>query len=57
VHNFGPATGSFVPLLVGLASQRIGLGASFGVFAAGGYAVMAICTLALPETRGRQLDK
>lgn len=57
VHNFGRATGSFAPLLVGLVSQRIGLGAAFGIFAAGGYAVMAICTLALPETRGRQLEK
>lgn len=57
VHNFGRATGSFVPLLVGLLSERVGLGVSFGVLAAGGYAMMVGCTLALPETRGQPWEE
>jgi MFS family permease len=55
VHNFGRATGSLLPFLVGVFSQRVGLGISFGAFAAGGFTLMVISALCLPETRDRGL--
>ena len=52
VHNFGRGVGAFAPLLVGIFSERLGLGFSIGIFGAGGFAVMLLFAALLPETRG-----
>ncbi len=55
-YNFGRGLGAFFPTLVGLVSASVGLGAAIGVFAAIAYAIVILAALALPETRGRELQ-
>jgi MFS family permease len=57
VHNFGRAAGALFPFLVGLFSDRLGLGLAIGLFSASGLAFMLLFTFALPETRGRSLTE
>jgi len=55
-YNAGRAIGSFLPTLVGFASQSLPLGATIAVFSAFASAIMVVMLLLLPETRGRSLD-
>ncbi|MFT3766408.1 MAG: MFS transporter [Minicystis sp.] len=55
-YNFGRAAGALFPWLVGLLERRLGLGPAIGVFAVAAYGVMALAALALPETKGKQLQ-
>jgi hypothetical protein len=57
VRNFGRAAGALFPFLVGLFSDRLGLGLAIGLFSASGLAFMLLFTFALPETRGRSLTE
>lgn len=54
-YNFGRGIGALFPALVGYLSQSMGLAAAIGLFAGGAYVVVLICTLLLPETKGRAL--
>ena len=53
-YNFGRAAGALFPLLIGILSESIGLGAAIALGAAA-YGLSLVALLALPETRGRQL--
>ena len=55
-YNFGRAFGSFCPAVIGLSSSTYGLGASIGVVAAACYCLVILAVIALPETRGKELD-
>ncbi len=55
VHNVGRGIGGMMPLVVGLLAHRIGLGHAIGIVGAGGYALVFVMALAVPETRGREL--
>lgn len=57
VHSFGRAAGGLFPFLVGLFSDRLGLGLAIGLLSASGFAFMLLFTFALPETRGRSLTE
>lgn len=52
-YNIGRAAGALFPALVGLLSAHMPLGQAIGVFAAAGYATMAIAAFLLPETKGK----
>jgi MFS family permease len=54
-YNFGRGIGALFPTLVGYLSQSMGLAAAIGLFAGGAYVMVLICTLLLPETKGRAL--
>ncbi|MSV34486.1 MAG: MFS transporter [Bryobacterales bacterium] len=54
-YNIGRAVGAMFPTLVGMLSAHIPLGEAIGVFAAIGYATMAIAAFLLPETKGKVL--
>ena len=54
-YNCGRGLGSFLPALIGVASTSIGLGTAIAGFAITSYAIVLLATLALPETRGRDL--
>ncbi len=54
-YNFGRAVGSVCPALVGYLSASIPLGTAIGYLAVGGYLLVVIAALALPETQGREL--
>jgi MFS family permease len=54
-YNIGRAVGAMFPALVGLLSAHMPLGEAIGVFAAIGYATMAIAAFLLPETKGKVL--
>jgi MFS family permease len=54
-YNFGRGIGALFPTVIGLLSERMGLGAAIGVFAAFAYAVLFVAAVLLPETRGREL--
>jgi predicted MFS family arabinose efflux permease len=54
-YNFGRGVGALFPTLVGYLSQRMGLGVTIAIFAGGAYALVLVCTLSLPETKGRVL--
>ena len=54
-YNSGRGFAAFFPALVGMASASIGLGPAIGLFAAGGYGLVIVAALLLPETRGRAL--
>ena len=54
-YNAGRGLGAFVPALIGVASPAMGLGPAIAVFAIGSYSIVLLTTLALPETRGRDL--
>lgn len=55
-YNIGRAVGAFFPAMVGLLSERMGLGPAIGAFAVSAYALMALAAFLLPETRGRSLQ-
>jgi MFS family permease len=54
-YNFGRAVGSICPALVGYLSISMPLGAAIGYLAAGGYLLVILAALIMPETRGRDL--
>lgn len=54
-YNFGRGVGALFPTLVGYLSQGLGLGATIAIFAGGAYTLVLVCTLSLPETKGRVL--
>ena len=54
-YNAGRGLGAVFPTLVGFLSSRLSLGPAIAVFAAGAYLIMMGATLALPETKGREL--
>ena len=54
-YNFGRGIGALIPWIVGLLSQRLGLGEAVGLFAAGSYLLVLLSVAFLPETRGREL--
>lgn len=54
-YNFGRAAGAMSPALVGYLSTSMPLGEVIGLLAAGGYLLVIIACLPLPETQGRDL--
>ena len=54
-YNVGRAIGSIGPALVGYMSSTMPLGIAIGYLAAGGYLLVILSVLTLPETRGREL--
>jgi len=54
-YNFGRAVGALSPALVGYLSTSMPLGEVIGVLAAGGYLLVILACLPLPETQGRDL--
>jgi MFS family permease len=55
-YNFGRGVGALFPSVIGILSSSMPLGRAIGVFAAGAYALLFVATLALPETRGKELS-
>ncbi|MGL4408086.1 MAG: MFS transporter [Zoogloea sp.] len=55
-YNFGRAVGAICPVLVGYLSTSMPLGNAIGYLAAGGYLLVVLSALTLPETQGRALD-
>ncbi|BAL25791.1 MFS transporter [Azoarcus sp. KH32C] len=54
-YNFGRAVGATFPALVGYLSTSMPLGEVIGMLAAGGYLLVIVACLPLPETQGRDL--
>jgi MFS family permease len=54
-YNFGRAAGAMSPALVGYLSTSMPLGEVIGILAAGGYLLVILACLPLPETQGRDL--
>jgi len=54
-YNFGRAAGAMSPALVGYLSTSMPLGEVIGLLAAGGYLLVIVSCLPLPETQGRDL--
>jgi len=54
--NAGRAIGAVLPALVGFLADRITLGAAMGLCACAAYLLVVVSALALPETRGRDLQ-
>jgi MFS family permease len=54
-YNFGRGIGALFPILIGWLAATMDLGRAIGIFAAFAYAVLFFATLALPETRGKEL--
>ncbi len=54
-YNVGRAIGALFPTLVGYLSATMSLGHAIAIFAVSAYFVFIIATLALPETRGKEL--
>jgi MFS family permease len=54
-YNVGRGVGALFPAVVGILSERIGLGSAIGIFGGGAYASVVIAAILLPETRGRDL--
>jgi MFS family permease len=55
-YNLGRGVGALFPMLVGYLSTRAGLGIAIATFATIAYLLMVLGVLALPETRGRELQ-
>jgi MFS family permease len=55
-YNLGRGVGALFPTLVGALTSRIGLGRAIATFAAAAYLLMVLGVLALPETRGHELQ-
>lgn len=53
-YNFGRAAGALFPVMIGVLSESIGLGAAIAL-GAGAYGISLLALLALPETRGKEL--
>ncbi|ALK98416.1 MFS transporter [Massilia sp. WF1] len=56
-YNFGRIVSAGFPVLVGHMSTKMSLGAAIGVDAGIAYALVVVAVLALPETRGKQLEE
>jgi hypothetical protein len=54
-YNVGRGIGALFPAVVGILSERIGLGSAIGIFGGGAYGCVVIAALLLPETRGKDL--
>jgi len=54
-YNFGRGVGALFPSVIGYLSESMPLGQVIGIFAASAYALLFLATLALPETRGKEL--
>jgi MFS family permease len=54
-YNVGRAIGALFPTLVGYLSASVSLGHAIAIFAVSAYFVFIVATLALPETRGKEL--
>lgn len=54
-YSFGRGIGGFCPSLIGVLSTRYSLGDAIAGFTVAAYAVVILCALAIPETRGRVL--
>jgi MFS family permease len=54
-YNFGRGVSSIAPFAIGLLARRFGLGPSFFLLA-GAFFLAAMLALALPETKGKQLE-
>lgn len=54
-HNFGRGVAAFFPFMVGALSSVLGLKGAIGIGAVG-YLLVIIAVLALPETRGTQIE-
>lgn len=54
-YNVGRGLGALFPTLVGFLSTRLSLGPAIAIFAVGAYLIMILATLALPETKGKEL--
>lgn len=54
-YNVGRGLGSFFPILVGTLSQSVTLVKAIGFVAGGGYLLVIVAALALPETKGQPL--
>ena len=55
-YNFGRGMGALFPTLVGYFSIRLGLASAIALFAVFAYALLFLCAVILPETRGRVLE-
>lgn len=55
-YNFGRIVSAGFPVLVGHMSSKMSLGTAIGVDAALAYSLVVLAVLALPETRGKQLN-
>jgi MFS family permease len=55
-YNFGRVLSAVFPFMVGHISESMSLGSAIGIDAGIAYGVAVIAALALPETRGRNLD-
>ena len=55
-YNFGRVLSAVFPFLVGHMSESMSLGSAIGIDAGIAYGVAVIAALALPETRGRNLN-
>ena len=55
-YSAGRAIGGLCPVLIGRLSAHLPLGDCIGIFALAAYGLVIVMALALPETRGRQLD-
>jgi len=55
-YNFGRIVSAAFPFLVGVLSDRIGLGAAIGFDAAFAYSLVLVAVLMLPETRGKAFE-
>jgi len=54
-YNLGRGIGSFFPIAVGTLAQTGSLVKAIGMVAGGGYLLVVVCALLLPETRGKSL--
>ena len=54
-YSVGRGIGGFCPSLIGLLSDRLGLGDAIAGFTVAAYALVIVTALAIPETRGREL--
>jgi MFS family permease len=54
-YSIGRGIGGFCPSLIGLLSTRFSLGDAIAGFTVAAYALVILCALAIPETRGRVL--
>jgi MFS family permease len=55
-YNLGRGIGALFPALVGYLGTRISLGHSIAAFSMAAYLLMIVGVMALPETRGRDLN-
>jgi hypothetical protein len=55
--NFGRVVSAVFPFLVGIRSDRIGLGPAIGIGAAFAYSLVLLAVLMLPETRAKVFER